>query len=77
VASPTVEHAFFKQAEFQCLLGHDFLQVTGFATKVLHLVSVCGTCCVAANAPLSCFHEVLRAFVVNALRDTRTAAQHQ
>jgi hypothetical protein len=71
---PPSNMLFFKQAEFQFLLGNDLLQVTGFAVKVLHLVSVCGTCRAASKAPLSCLHDVPRPFVVNALRDALTTA---
>jgi hypothetical protein len=36
------------------LLGNDLLQVTGFAAKILHFISVCGTRRVASKAQLPC-----------------------
>ncbi len=51
--APTVEHAFFKQAEFECLFRYDLLQITGFTTQILHLVGVCRACGVAGQSLLA------------------------
>jgi hypothetical protein len=75
VAAPIAQHAFFEQPEFKRLFRYYFLQVTGFAAQVLHLVSVRRTCCIARKASFSGFHEVLRPFVVDALGNALTAAQ--
>ena len=75
VVAPIAQHAFFEQTEFERVIRLYLLQFTRFKAQVLHLVGVCGTGCVASKPPLSCFHEVLRPFVVNALRDALTAAQ--
>ncbi|MBB5724076.1 hypothetical protein FHS72_003727 [Loktanella ponticola] len=57
------------------MFRHNFLEIMGLTAQILHLVSVRRTCRIARKAPLSGFHEVLGPFVVNALRDTLTAAQ--
>jgi hypothetical protein len=31
--SPIRDHAFFKKAQLQCLLGNDFLQITRFTAQ--------------------------------------------
>jgi hypothetical protein len=37
VAFPTLEHAFFKQAVFECEIGDHFFERLGFAAQVFDL----------------------------------------
>lgn len=72
---PHPRHAFFEKAEFQFLVRHDLLQITGFPAQVSHFVSCGSTRRTACLTPLAGLHEVLRPFVIYALRNTLTAAQ--
>jgi hypothetical protein len=47
------DHAFFEQSEFERLFRYNFLQITGFATKILHLIGICSTRRIASQPPLA------------------------
>jgi len=61
------EHAFFEQAEFERLLSHNFLQITGFTAQILYLVGACSTRRITGQPPLASFHKILGPFVIHAL----------
>jgi hypothetical protein len=69
------QHVFFEQPEFERLFCHNLLQIARFTAQILHLVGVCSACSIASQPLLACFHEVLRPFVIDALRDAFAAAQ--
>jgi hypothetical protein len=75
VVAPTVEHAFFKQSEFERLFRNNLLQITRHAAQVFDFISIGSTCRVPRQTPFSSLHEVLGPFVIDALRDAFTAAQ--
>ena len=66
---------FLSKTEFERLFRHDFLEITGFAAQLFHLVSVRRACRVTRQPLLAGFHEVLGPFVIDALRDAFTATQ--
>jgi hypothetical protein len=47
VVAPTVEHAFFKQSEFERLFRNNLLQITRLAAQVFDFISVTRTRSVA------------------------------
>ena len=57
LVAPIVDHAFFEKAQFQCLLCHDLLQVTGLAAQVFDLVGRRSTRCIPGQTTLASFHE--------------------
>jgi hypothetical protein len=72
VIAPIAQHPFFKQPEFKRLLNHNLLQIMGLTAKIHHFVSRGHTCSITRQSTLFCFHEVLRPFVVNTLKDALT-----
>ena len=57
--APIACHAFFEQAEFERLLCHDFLQVTGLFAQIFDFVSRGSAGRIASQSALPSFHEVL------------------
>ena len=74
MVAPTVEHAFFEQAEFERLFRHDLLQVAGLLAQIFDLVSCSSTGGIARQPLLPGLHEVLRPLVVDALGNPFAAA---
>jgi hypothetical protein len=75
VVSPIRNHAFFKEPQFQGLLGDDFLQFTRFTAKSLNLTCRGRTGCIAGKPALTSLKKLLRLFAINALGDAFTTAQ--
>ena len=73
--SPSHDHAFFKQAQFEGLLGNNFLQSGRFAPQILYLVGRGGTCGIARQAPLAGFEELLRPNIIKALGNALAATE--
>ena len=73
--APIPDHAFFEQAQFERLLGDDFLQLLGLALEILDLVAGRGPRGVAGEPPLAGFQELLRPAVIEALGNAFAPAQ--
>ena len=55
VAAPIRDHAFFKQSDFEGLLGDNLFQFLRFATEVLHVAGVGGPVGVTGQTALAGF----------------------
>src|SRR5665811_778139 len=72
---PHPQSYFFKQAQFQGLLGDDFLQRPGFLSQIPDLAAGRRTRGIAGQPPLAGFQELLRPVVVEALGNALAPAQ--
>jgi hypothetical protein len=75
VVSPIRDHTFFKQTQFQRLLGNGLFQLTRFAAKGCHLARRSRTSSITGKPALTSFQELLRLFVINALGNAFAAAR--
>src|ERR1019366_7400182 len=75
LAVPIRNHTFFKQAQFQGLLGDDFLQRPGFLSQIPDLAAGRRTCGIAGQSSLASFQELFRPVVVEALGNALAPTQ--
>ena len=72
---PHPRSCFFKQTQFQCLLGHDLLQRPRLTPEVRHLAARRRPRRVARQTTFAGLEELLRPAVIKTLGDTLPATQ--
>ncbi|VWX49366.1 hypothetical protein NOVOSPHI9U_210014 [Novosphingobium sp. 9U] len=72
---PHPRSCFFEQSVPKRQIGVPFLQGTGLAAQILNLFSRGGAGGVTGQATFAGFHELLRRYVMQALRDAFLATQ--
>ena len=75
VVAPIRNHAFFKEPEFQGLLGNDLFQITRFAAKGFNLACRSRPRRIAGKPTLASLKELLRPLVIDALGNAFAAAK--
>ena len=75
MVAPILDHAFFKQAVFEQDIGKRLFEVTHLASQILNLAGCRLAFGVTRQALLTGLEELLRPFVVEALRDPLAPAQ--
>ena len=75
MVSPIPDHAFFKQAQLEGLLGDDLFQVTCLAAQISDLAAGGFPCRIAGKAPFPGLEELLGPTVIEAFRDPFAAAK--
>ena len=73
--SPIRDHAFFKKAQLQCLLGNDFLQITRFTAQGRNFARRSRSGRITGKPTLACLEKLLRPFVINGLGDAFSTAK--
>ena len=71
---PRIISLRFKQPVLEHLFGNKLLQIASLTAKITHFIGVGSTRGVASEPTFASLHEVLRPFVIHALRNAFTAA---